>query len=480
MNIKRKLSICLVSIIILCYTSGQSVMAVMSLEQTVESMIEETKKKAKINHLSVVIVEHGVETYYGENDREALYQIGSMTKAFTALGILYLADDGRINLHEPIDTYIPGFYATYHEERVIPTVNDLLYQISGYTNSEKDYPSAGKGMSLAEWAESINGSELSVYPGEQYAYSNVNYNLLGVIIENVSQMSYEEFMKECILEPLGLHNTYCGETFENEIIFEGTRLGFSFAFPYDCDVNEGSIPAGYFYSNITDMCRWLKIQMGEEFVSEKYRRIIERSHRIASDINQNLSYVSGWELYGEQIIGHSGATPNYSSRIMFDNQNKVGVCVLTNLNTAASTDYLCTQILYQMTGRTTEGFIYDIWRIFDWIFTGITISGLTLMVLVWYVRNRDSVGKISLYLGIIIAILAIAILIVMPILFQASWKTILLVWSPISMSSGILVLLMDCIVLWATFFRTNRRKNENNNKNGEGTTPDNYRRISHT
>ena len=364
----RKIGVFLLVCLMLSTISTQSVLAT-NAQQTLEQMIEETKEKAGISHISVVVVDHGNETFYGEEDTQALYQIGSMTKAFTALGILYLVDEGEIDLQQQIDTYIPGFYVTYCGEKVIPTVNDLLYQLSGFTNSEKDYPSAESGMSLTDWGKSICGSEVSTYPGEAYAYSNVNYNLLGLIIENVSGQSYAEFMTANILEPLGLYHTYCGETFENQTVFEGTRLGFGHAFTYNIDVREGTIPAGYFYSNITDMSRWLRIQMGEVDVPERYQRIIEQSHSIAVDMDQSLSYFAGWDLLGEQVIGHSGGTPNYSSRIMFDNQNKVGVCVLTNMNAAASTDSLCTGILNQLTGRIVTGFTYDVWRIFDKIFS---------------------------------------------------------------------------------------------------------------
>lgn len=77
----------------------------------------------------------------------------------------------------------------------------MLSQTSGFTNSERNYPSAKEKMTLSEWVEQISGSELQARPGEQYSYLNVNYNLLGAIIEQVSGISFKEYMKQEILTP---------------------------------------------------------------------------------------------------------------------------------------------------------------------------------------------------------------------------------------------------------------------------------------
>ena len=116
-----------------------------------------------------------------------------MTKAFTGLAIRKLINEGLVNEDGAVSDYIKGFEAYYDSEAVDITVRNLLEQKSGYTNNENDYPSATETMTLYEWADSISGCELSFKPGTQYAYSNVNYNLLGLIIENVSGVSYREY-----------------------------------------------------------------------------------------------------------------------------------------------------------------------------------------------------------------------------------------------------------------------------------------------
>lgn len=410
-----------------------------NVDQTnIDMLVNDTKKKANISNLSVVIVEGNKLTYLG-GDNSQLYQIGSMTKAYTALGIQLLIDQGKISLDDTISNYLDGFIAFYQGKPVEITVDQLLAQTSGYTNSEKMYPSATINMSLESWCESISGKELSTEPGRVYAYSNVNYNLLGLIIEKVSGQSYREYMEENVLIPLGLEHTYCGMPDEDELIIEGRRQGFLYSFPYKKTVSEGTIPAGYFYSNIEDMGKWMQIQMNLTVVPPDIEVAIKKIQQAAM-----VNYYGGWEKTSFGAFGHSGGTPNYSSRIVFDVDNHIGVCVLANMNAAGSVDWLCDSILKIRTDNEVDSFAIDIWRIMDITFTIVTIVCLILFVfLLWQKGFKKTTMTIII---IILALLTIAVLIVFPLIFQAGWWTILTIWAPFSMSSGVL-LLFSCTIL---------------------------------
>ena len=189
----------------------------------IESVIKQYQRETKCESVSVVVFVDDEISFYG--DSESLYQIGSMTKSFTGLAIQKLIDEGLVNEDAFVSDYIEGFEAYYESKRVDITVRNLLEQKSGYTNIEKDYPSATEAMTLSEWADSISGRELKFKPGTEYAYSNVNYNLLGLIIETVSGRTYRDYMETEILIPLGLKNTFVGKP-DGTGIIEGTRLGF--------------------------------------------------------------------------------------------------------------------------------------------------------------------------------------------------------------------------------------------------------------
>ncbi|MCR5675356.1 MAG: beta-lactamase family protein [Lachnospiraceae bacterium] len=412
--------------------------AVASNGDEIGQLVQRFRKETKCDRVSVVVFENGESTFYG--DRESLYQIGSMTKAFTGLAVQMLILDGMVDADGDVADYIPGFEAYYDSEKVGITVRDLLEQKSGYTNSEKDYPSASAGMTLAAWADSISGRELKSRPGEQYAYSNVNFNLLGLIAENVSGMSYRDYMEQEVLIPLGLENTFVGMPADGWIV-EGARLGYRHAFDFPVAVREASIPAGYFYSDTGDMARWIGIWTGSVSIPENLARSLSA---VKENLHTEGDYYAGWELFAEGIVGHSGGTPNYSSRIVFDGEKQTGVCVLCNLNVAATTDSLCNSIMDIVSDKTPAGLAGDIWTIFDRIFTGVTVCGILLLLTA--IRTKKKV--LLIVLDVITAVLLALVLILFPIIFGAGMREIVFTWAPWSLAGGLLM--MAVVVAAAT------------------------------
>lgn len=397
---------------------------------TIQDHIDEFQRKTKCDSVSIAIVDDEGVKFYG--DEEGLYQIGSMTKAFTGLAVQKLISEGKLNEDENISDLLPGFSAYYDSEPVEIKVKELLTQTSGYTNEEIDYPSASSDMSLSEWAESISGKELKAGPGEKYAYSNVNYNLLGVIIERTTGKSYEDYMYEEILFPLGLYNTYVGGPDEGKIV-SGSRLGYRKAFGYDIPVYEGRIPAGYFYSNAKDMARWIKIWLGTADIPYEYQELVDD---VKKHLNEEGEYYSGWESFEEDEIGHSGGTPNYSSRMIFSKTENRGVCVLTNMNVAASTDTLCNGLFLLSSGKDEGKIATDVWTVFDIVFTYVSGVGILMMISLLFIKKRC----IILGIGMTALISVMTVCIVMPLIFGAGLNDIAFIWAPYSFAGGITIL----------------------------------------
>lgn len=444
---------------LLIYILGNSIHSNAECENRIESCVAEFQNRTHCDSVNIVVYNDGKVSCYGNEKADGLYQIGSMTKAFTGLGIMKLVREGKILPDNKISVYLPEFETYYKGEKVDITVNELLSQTSGFTNSERDYPSAEENMTLSEWMEQISGSELQYRPGKQYSYSNVNYNLLGAMIEKVTGISYKEYMEQEILIPLGLEHTYIGFPKGEENIVRGSRLGYWKAHPFDMVVREGAVPAGYFYSDINDMCRWIEIWLGRADIPAAYRELIEET---GACLNQDNAYFAGWEYFGEGVTGHSGGTPNYSSRIVFSTDSNTGVCVLTNLNVAASTDRLCNDILAITFGKDPAGFTYDVWTVFDNIFGAITIVGSILLFLIIARRNNIRIMIAGDVAGIVFLT---GILVAMPVIFQSGWNKILFVWAPWSMLGGLLVSLINVIVLSAKIWRWKRSEN-NHKKSG--------------
>ena len=452
--------------------------------EQIDTIVREELAKANIPNSAIAIIqgEDAEYLFYPDADcestldRHALFQIGSVSKAYTGLGILLLEDEGLLSLDDLANKYLPWFTVSYEGKTVPPeelTIANLLYQTSGFTNDETKYPNASSGMSIEESVRQINESELLFYPSQQFAYANTNFRILGLIIEIVSGQSYDAFMTEQIQLPLGLENTYTDPQKAQNTgkVVGGSRLSFFQAWHYDVPVAAGNIPAGYIYSNISDMSRWLQIHMGEIEVSAQFQRIIEKSHQANPDsiVDDNTHYAAGWYINDETGgIYHSGGTPNYSANVEIRTQSNIAVCILTNMNASANTNSIAANILNILEGKSTTPYQADVWSIFDLIFSSITIIGavgifvliLITLRLVRQIRRvqREKVKVTRKRLlpfipSSILTLFTILAAVIIPIVFESSWVDLVL-WSPLSLLSGMISLIVLSICAFGVSFIT--------------------------
>ena len=425
-------------------------------EDIIAEQIAEFRKSTRCGSVSAVVCNSDNISFYG--GRDSLYQIGSMTKAFTGLAVQKLICEHLISGDDTVSGYIPGFTVYYNNEEAAITIDDLMSQRSGFTNSEKDYPAAAPDMTLREWAYSISGKELKSAPGEKYAYANTNYDLLGAVIEEVTGMTYREYMEREIFAPLGLVHTYAGIPSSQENIIPGTRLGFGCTFPFDMPVSEAAVPAGYFYSDAEDMGRWIRIWLGLTDIPEDFSAPLEQ---IRSRVRQEGDYYAGWECFRGGITGHSGGTAAYSSRIAFSGSENIGVCVLTSLNVAASTDSLCDSILQSEMGNSPSALKCDVWTVFDRVFSALCAAGAVFFVCTIRIRNRRTLIICAVSSFLLLA----AILAVFPTVFGADMHEILFVWAPWSVSGFIMILTADILCICIRIIQV--RKHDNREKTSQ-------------
>lgn len=416
----------------------------------IEKLVSEFTKKTHCSSVSIVTYDKGCVSFYG--DADGIYQIGSMTKAFTGLGIMMLVNEGRVALDKDVSDYLPGFTALYEGQKQAITIAELLTQQSGFTNSEKDYPSATLDMTLSDWVQSISGKTLQSLPGTEYAYSNTNYNLLGAVIEAITGLSYEEFITNEILMPLGMTDTYVGLPKEpRERMVNGSKLGYFTTFPAKAPISEGAIPAGYLCSTVKDLSKWISLWLSEEeegFPDALRQAVCTTRERLAGA----GGYCAGWMGDTSGIIAHSGGTAAYSSRLAFCPADRTGACVLTNVNVAASTDSLCNDILSVLNSTPEKGFSYDVWTIFDTIFSLITLFSIVISFAI--IKAKAKVPM--LICTIIFATVFASLVILLPLIFQADLFEILFKWAPWSVLGGLSALLAGALL--QIIFLLNLRK----------------------
>lgn len=334
-------------------------------------------------------------------DENSLFEIGSNSKAFTALGILYLEKMGYLSLSDPVKKYIPWFnvkYKGYDDGKYINsdidlTIENLLHQTSGIPfKTIGNIPEGSSDDMLEDTVRTLENISLDFYPGSKHLYATINYDVLGLIIQKVSGTSYEEFMTKNILLPLGLNDTYVfrSDAIKTGRMSKGYKISFFSSKEYDAPMYRGNTPAGYFISSASDMGRWLKIQMGIIEVPSIFKEIIQISHMGATTVepSDNYFYGGGWYIHmrGDKIA-HAGSNPNFSSMVIMNPGQEIGICILTNLNSNAA-DYLATNILNIIENKTVSVYKIDSYKSLDRVFSLITIGSIVLSVLFLFITFR--------------------------------------------------------------------------------------------
>lgn len=387
----------------------------------IDTYIEDMMDKSKIPGMSVVIVQ-GEETVYQkgfgyadtENDvpvlPETLFELGSTSKAFTALSLIQLEDQGLVNLEDSVTNYLPWFNTTYKGKPADIRVKHLLHHTSGIPfHSIRDIPVADDELALERTVRTQIGQKLNHEPGEKYEYATINYDVLALIIQQVSGMSYEAYVEQNVLAPLKLEQTYMfREDAARGDMAVGYKLSMLRPAAYDAPMYRGNTPAGYIISNAVDIAKWLKIQMGT-VEARDFERWLARSHepdRSVAPSSDGSSYAAGWSVYqdGTGMLAHAGGNPNYSSYFVIRPTDGYGVAVLANMNSPYS-GAAAQGIMNMLVGKEVIEPASDMYKSIDAISSVVLLLTVPVLLLVLWLtgkavwqairRNRNYVGRHS-------------------------------------------------------------------------------------
>ncbi len=289
------------------------------------------------------------------------FGIASVTKSFTALGIMLLVDEGKVNLDAPVTDYLPTFQLSDPALTPQVTVRHLLMHASGMDRNDQGTgnPTITRDQIVALAAT----TPLLAAPGELHKYSNVNTIAAARIIELVSGQSWEEFTRERILEPLGMNNA----TMDAAALQQQPNV----ALPHERDLLTGMVamppfepyaeaPAGGINASATEMLRYLQFQLGDGTFgntallsaesltemqltqittdatsqgSDAARRAAEQGIPAPETIISDFGYGLYWyteTIAGQRVVQHDGQAPGYSASVSFAPEAGVGVVILTN------------------------------------------------------------------------------------------------------------------------------------------------------
>ncbi|WP_312654280.1 cyclic peptide export ABC transporter [Aminipila sp.] len=445
-----------------------------------EAFIQKQYKKSKIPDMFVVVV-NGNKTIYskgfGNVSDNTLFELGSTSKAYTALGILKLEEESLIDLNAPVDKYLPGFIMTYKGKPAHIKIEQLLHHTSGISsNTIGDIPVSNQPDALKKTVELLVGKELESNPGDRFSYATINYDVLGLVIEKVSRQSFENFMRNEVFLPLGLNNTFAGRQPELEKrIIEGYKIGYGRSLLYKAPQYRGNVPAGYIITNGKDMATWLKQQINIHQADNSLGKAIEKAHmpdRTVPPDSDGGSYGGGWIVYqkGGGEYSHGGENPNYSSYVIFRPEEQLGVAVLCNMNSSYA-GTIARGVMDIMLGNTPKQKTKDMYRSLDYIAVAIICISIPFLITSLYYllnilyqivcKNRRLAGaRINVFWALLkiaatITIHASSLYMIPWILFDGLPWNFIKVWAPQSIIVS-LCLIFSAGSIFTVYYYLNR------------------------
>lgn len=308
-----------------------------------------------------------------------LYGIGSCTKSFTALAVMQLAEQGKLNVHDPVKKHIPEFKIGKQETPI--TIYNLLTHSSGIPNlgvaeilivraagfDEKWIPMS----SLDDLFLHINGAkeEVAAEPEKRFFYFNEGYTLLGEIVERVSKMKYEDYIRKKILNPLKMNrSTFLKEDFDRDsdvmtAYFVESKDGNITVNPTVHPFHKFVYAPGGLLSSVMELTNYLVANMnGGAFedirlLDESLMKEMHKPH-VESNIPSLFGkavYGYGWmvleDFLGHRLVEHGGSTGVSSASLSFVPDLKIGVALTANMGGAESISVIPSGIMAFLMGK---------------------------------------------------------------------------------------------------------------------------------
>ncbi|TVX94368.1 serine hydrolase [Paenibacillus agilis] len=294
-----------------------------------------------------------VDTKEPVNER-SLFHMASVSKTFVSTGIMQLVEQGKLDLDAAVIEYIPYFQVQDDRYDRI-TIRQMLSHVSGIPDEDEfnwDKPQFDE-EALERYVKSVGDRSLMWEPGTKYAYSNMAYEVLGDVIHKVSGKSFEQYMKDHILDVLGMDDSHFLKSSVSEEMLvtphvlgidEGYTSKVSDIFPY----NRSHGPSSTLISNPIEMCRYALAHLhngnlnGARILEAASYPTMWQSHVTTGMGGIFNEMCLGWyfgEYKGHRVFTHSGLDTGFRSNFIV--MPDLGAAVVLMINS----DYIGTQIM---------------------------------------------------------------------------------------------------------------------------------------
>ncbi len=270
---------------------------------------------------------------------DTLFQIGSISKVFTATAVMQLVDGWRIDLDAPVTRYLPDFRLSTAEATDGLLVRHLLTHYSGFWGD--DFSARGFGDdALGKAVAALAGIRQLTAPGESWAYCNAGFQVLGAILEKFHNKPAEDVIRDRVFKPLGLERS----TFKpEEAITHPVAVGYNtlttdepeVARPYA--ITRAMAPAGAIIGTVGDLLKFAAFHMGDGKAGD--RRVLspgalsEMQRQQVTAANMAPAWGLGWwiqDASGTKTIGHGGSTNGQRANLVLISERRLAIASLTN------------------------------------------------------------------------------------------------------------------------------------------------------
>lgn len=422
---------------------------------TIDDYVEREMRSAQIPGLALGIVHGNKIVYlkgYGTADNNMIpvtpqtpFFIGSVGKTMTALAIRQLENKGMIDINEPVTKYILSFHAADSIESAKITVKDLLNHTSGFSNQSGNEPFLyNNEYSLEELIKKLEKVRLNRPVGQHFEYSNINYLILGLIIEKVTGLSYDDYIQQNIFEGIQMEHSYLSEQDALQAgLAQGHRIVYGSVISTHVPYPTGHIPSGYQISTAEDMAKYLTCYLNNGYYNGQSiipnNELTSLNEPLETYNTKGLYYDSIWRLKSgyptdyNGFYGFVGATPNFNAVMLISQETKYGIVVLANCRDVYTKQAITSQTIGNGITDIILGKGVPPQQKPQGDYTKMILPGCALLILtvrtisgVRFKRNISTHGKkriISILVLVVIdIILPLIVLMVFPIYFDNSWS----------------------------------------------------------
>lgn len=351
------LKYCLIVVLTICTTfSGLAQVKTAEAEAELKSIM----KKLEVVGLSVAVVKKGELIYsnsFGLKDIEKntllenrdIFRIASISKSFSATSILQFVDAGKVSLDDDFSNLVgfkvrnPKYPNTVITLKMVMSHTSSINDSEGYFNLDAINPEKN-----VNWTKCYNNYE----PGKGYRYCNLNYNMVGAVIEKLSGERFDQYVKHHILDRLGLYGGYCVDSLDASRFatlyeydaaarkFNAAPLAYA---PRSEDIRNYIMgystpifsPTGGMKISATDLAKYMTMHMnlgkykGGRIISKKSAKIMQT--KVSDEEGYGLAILTTADMIpGKVMKGHTGSAYGLYSAMFFQPDEKFGIVVITN------------------------------------------------------------------------------------------------------------------------------------------------------